>query len=488
MAANQGSRAGLITTVVVMSIVSVVAIIFAFWYGAEKRKVEADVTDLKKQYSDLISPAAFSGPEITDLKALRQDPNSGYTRDMKVWDVAVGQRDQLVKLVTGKDAGRDNSAQAALKLANDKVKALAADEKLKSSGANVIDNDLIGTLDVMADKVRGQVDTIADRDAKLAEAEKRALDAIKQKDDDIAAKDKQVETIRAEADQAIKDATEDRSKQGGVLSDIEKNRQTERQTLQDTVAKREVELKTREQQLKAAQDRIATLQAKTERFRIDPTTPAIRRGDAVISNIASKDIVYINLGRGRQIVPGMTFEVYDKNRGIPKLAENVAADEQPAGKASVEVVRVLDDASECRVTRMALGQQLMQGDIVLNVVYDPNTKYNFYVFGRFDLDRNGVATAQDTETVKRLIGQWGGNMSTKISPDTDFVVVGPEPVLPNYTPEELTDPINLKKQTDAQAELDQYLNVIQQAKDLHIPVLNQNRFLYLTGQENMVTR
>jgi hypothetical protein len=70
MAANQGSRAGLITSVVILSIVSVVAVIFAFWYAAEKRKTDQDLADLKKRYGDVITDASLNGPEVADLKAL----------------------------------------------------------------------------------------------------------------------------------------------------------------------------------------------------------------------------------------------------------------------------------------------------------------------------------------------------------------------------------------------------------------------------------
>jgi hypothetical protein len=76
------------------------------------------------------------------------------------------------------------------------------------------------------------------------------------------------------------------------------------------------------------------------------------------------------------------------------------------GKASIEVVRVGNTTSECRITRTSRGATLSEGDLIANLVYDKNTKYNFLVYGNFDLDRNGVATPQDAEVIKRLITQW----------------------------------------------------------------------------------
>ena len=65
--------------------------------------------------------------------------------------------------------------------------------------------------------------------------------------------------------------------------------------------------------------------------------------------------------------------------------------------------------------------------------------------------------------------------------DTDFVVLGKEPQLPSFSKEELDQPLNADKLAKAQAELDKYHEIIQTARDLHIPILNQNRFLYYVG-------
>ena len=59
MAANQGSRAGLITSVVILSIVSVVAVIFAFWYGAESARPTRIWSTCRKRYGNVISDNAL---------------------------------------------------------------------------------------------------------------------------------------------------------------------------------------------------------------------------------------------------------------------------------------------------------------------------------------------------------------------------------------------------------------------------------------------
>jgi len=124
----------------------------------------------------------------------------------------------------------------------------------------------------------------------------------------------------------------------------------------------------------------------------------------------------------------------------------------------------------------------------VNLVFDKNTKFNFMIYGNFDLDQNGQPSPADTEIIKRLVTQFGGKLIDKVGVDTDFVVLGKEPTLPVIPPEEKDNPLEQKRMADAQAALDAYLEVQKQATDLRIPVMNQNRFLYLVGYYNQATR
>src|SRR5262249_29709683 len=131
---------------------------------------------------------------------------------------------------------------------------------------------------------------------------------------------------------------------------------------------------------------------------------------------------------------------------------------------------------------------IVEGDLIENVVYDKNTKYNFLVFGNFDLDQNGVATPQDADVVKRLVTQWGGKLTDKVNADTDFVVLGKEPVIPQLTAEEKQNPIMAAKLAQAEADAEAYDKVKREAIELHVPILNQNRFLYFVGYYELAQR
>ena len=166
----------------------------------------------------------------------------------------------------------------------------------------------------------------------------------------------------------------------------------------------------------------------------------------------------------------------------------MTGDEQlPVGKASIEIIRVGDNSSECRIVRTEPGAVLQEGDPIENLVYDPHQKYQFDVFGNFDLANTGRPNPADTEVIKRLVAQWGGKLTDKVTPNTDFLVLGAEPVLPEFSKDDLT-PENQDKLQKAQDALDKYQEVRAEAVQLHIPIMNQNRFLYYVGYYDQAKR
>jgi hypothetical protein len=234
--------------------------------------------------------------------------------------------------------------------------------------------------------------------------------------------------------------------------------------------------------LKKAQDERDASRRKLAPYRVNPKEPVVQVADGKISRLPGGGLAYINLGAGDQVVVGMTFEVYDKYTGIPALGQDgLRESDMPIGKASIEVMRVSAGSSECRVIRKTPGQEVVEGDFVANLVLDPKTKFNFVVYGEFDLDHNGVASTQDAEVVKQLITRWGGKVQTQVNADTDFLIMGKEPVIPELSDEQKQDPVNQKNYEDAVARNNAYHDVVGKAGQYSIPVMNQNRFLYFCG-------
>jgi hypothetical protein len=137
----------------------------------------------------------------------------------------------------------------------------------------------------------------------------------------------------------------------------------------------------------------------------------------IVRAVPGSDVVYIDIGRQDRVRPGLGFEVFspegDRQSGV-------------AGKARVEVTTVLDNTSECRVTRSTPGAPIVEGDAIINIAYERNRRPKFVIRGEFDLDYNGEADVDGTEKVTALIREWGGQVVAEID-ETPLAGVGPFP-------------------------------------------------------------
>ena len=72
-------------------------------------------------------------------------------------------------------------------------------------------------------------------------------------------------------------------------------------------------------------------------------------------------------------------------------------------------------------------------------------------------------------------------VGTKLSYDVDYLVLGQEPPLPQAPPPNVVDPTAIAAYVEAQRNYETYQQLIGEARNLNIPILNQNRFLNLIG-------
>jgi hypothetical protein len=444
----QGSRAGLITAVVVLSILFVTSAIFAFYFSAENNKTAKTLDDNRKLLNQYASADAQADAGVQALLELRNDQKY---QGMSGIQIAMEQNKALTQ-------------------ANGTLGANVADltTKLKSSEAE--NQEKTKQLDEASEKLKEEIaqreKLQAEVNAKLEEQGKQLADAMAQLEGKRTESDQSVGKIQGEASRALQAAQKDTSK------------------LQKELTDREAEIAKLRQELDITKGRLPHPPKTGE--------PVIREADGKIIRVPGNDNVFINLGNGDHITPGMTFEVYDRFGGVPGLGEevdtNAVADEKnlPKGRAAIEVVRLGPGQSECRIIRQNKGQPVIEGDIIANLVYDKNTKYSFVVFGDFDLDQNGTPTPGDTEVVKRLITQWGGRLQNDVNVNTDFLVLGAEPEVP--APEENENASDISRREALQKAYEAYQDVVSKAKDLNIPILNQNRFLYYVGYYEQAQR
>jgi hypothetical protein len=256
-------------------------------------------------------------------------------------------------------------------------------------------------------------------------------------------------------------------------TDLQTEAVAARTSQSELVAQKDSEIQALRTENIAMADEIRRLQNKQ---RFEPPDPSTAVDGEIASILTEESLVYINRGREHHVIEGMTFEVFDKITGVVKNAVGDAR-----GKATIEVININPTSSVARIVRQNRGTAVVAGDLIVNAVYDPNTTFKFVVFGEFDLDRSGTPSLGDRRRVETMITEWGGALAEELTYDTDFLVLGQEPKLPDPLDPSILDPVRIEQNAAEMRRYKTYNDLIAQAKELKIPVLNQNRFLILVG-------
>ena len=487
---QQGSRAGLVTALVTFVILFVVAAVFAFNNFGKLKQAETNLAAQKLLYNGYLNDSTIQAPPVQALVAAKaeQPPHFGIVNSPAetALDVAVKQTAGLAGLIGGA-----TSDQPAGVVADAVAAELKKDQaSLKAAGVNVdlSAGGLVGALTRLTNATVASKREVATLTAEKADADRQVATLTDTVAKTNAEKDKAAQAqqqVAADAQAATQKSLDDNA---AALKQIQDNTAAAAKAGTDATATAMGQVAAKDVQITALGRQISTLQERLGARRADVTNAAVRVADGQLIRVPGNGVCYINLGYGTGVTNGLTFEVYDKVTGVPPIPPNVTGDEQlPVGKASIEIIHVGDNSSECRIVQTEPGAVLTEGDLIANLVYDAHQKYEFNVFGNFDLAATGRPNPADTEVVKRLVTQWGGKLTDKVNNDTDFLVLGAEPVLPEFAKDDLT-PENQDKLQKAQEALDKYQEVRQAAVQNHIPILNQNRFLYYVGYYDQAKR
>jgi len=175
------------------------------------------------------------------------------------------------------------------------------------------------------------------------------------------------------------------------------------------------------------QDQLRRLRQEGAADRVNPLSEeSLVDGTVQAINPADREVV-LSIGRTQKVILGMTFAVYSDATDI---RPNALTGNYPAGKATIEVVRVEDGFSRARVITESRGNPIVRGDVIANAVYDPSKTYKFVVYGLFDMNRDGIKSKYESDDVAAMIRTWGGQIVTDLEGDLDFVVLGERPTLP----------------------------------------------------------
>lgn len=198
----------------------------------------------------------------------------------------------------------------------------------------------------------------------------------------------------------------------------------------------------------------------------------------VIGSSAGEGTVTLSIGRKDRVVLGLPFTVYAQGTSIKP---DDKTGEYPLGKATVEVIRIDEESSVARVLREQKGNPVLRGDIIANPIYDPAKKYKFMVYGNFDPQNFGTPTAAGAGEVRAWIKEWGGTVVDELAGDVDFVVLGSRPALPPE-PSSSAPLESINFFIAQQRQVRRYEELLKQAGETSIPILNENRLRTLLGR------
>lgn len=423
------------------------------------------ITDFQKTVMD-------TEKKIEDLASTKEVRSIGTTLGSKlprktVLGSLLTRYDELAAMILG-TVPEDTSAEAKLELAKQAQKRVLG-EMPEIIGSDVNSTGLIRALEL----VKGKLDESQSRQAAVTEQLndlEKVLDEEKkaelEKENEMSAT---IKRLGADANTAtssyesLKAAMQQSSDQqvAAVTTKLDQADQNLKRTQQELLAS-QAKLKTAESRMNALQQQVESITPKPENM-----SAALKPAGSITSVDDAAQTVIINLGSDDHVYRGLTFAVYNKGLPIPRDGK---------GKADIELFDIRKNVSVARITKSDKRDPVMAGDVIANLIWNAKARREFVVAGDFTF-------GEGAESIKDLIRKWGGVVADKISISTNYIVLGTGPKVPaKPTIEEIAADPRAKDKYDAAAEkLDEYNNVISEAKTFSIPVFDQERFLDFIG-------
>ncbi|MBI1337925.1 MAG: hypothetical protein GC164_13325 [Phycisphaera sp.] len=449
------SGAGLAVALVIVSFGFVLSLLFAIIFYNQSKDAQANVEEAQKKLAVFIRDSDRTDPQVSAFTEQAQKENISVVRAI------INEMQSYARLVSP-----------------DPLNAESLQQRLISAGFQTQANPapILSVLNVQRQTITEQTDEIARLKGELTQVNSQ-LDAARSEVSGIQQTYQNSQTQNlTKIDQL---STEFQAYQGKADSSAK----SLEQRLQEVQAKAGTDIA----DLQTRIDQLVSEKAELQRKIDDLTNPGGDSSATIIDTSLIPDgkilnvsgntqMVFIDLGAKDHVLLGMTFEVYDRATGIVR-------DEfgDLRGKATIEITRIEENSSLCRVVRKSRNAVIVEGDVIGNVVYDRNATLKFHIFGDFDLDNTGAPTLRDRDRVVAMVTDWGGQVMDKLSYDTDFLVLGKEPTQPDALSKDEIDPVKIAEHEAAQRRFDQYQQLINEARRLKIPILNQNRFLSMVG-------
>jgi hypothetical protein len=303
----QGSKGGLLAAVVVFTILFVTATIFAIYFGVDDNK-KTDLLDQANEKTRLI----YSGADVVSPPYVAISKN--LPRGRTVMQVAFANSQALAEMISGKNTANQTDPTAAA----ERARAALTDASDRLKTLNLTPNmDLVSVVN----KLTEYADYLQHENTNLRMAQSDAAgDAAKQ----ITLLQTEVTKAQQDVSDAnkVKDAALDAQQK--AENDYQLKAKDMQMAMDGQYQKMNAELQQAQQLQQNTAKSLATEQmseseliAKLNKRRVNPIDPMLRQPDGTITSVASEDVVYISLGAGDHIVPGITFEFTAGAMGFP---------------------------------------------------------------------------------------------------------------------------------------------------------------------------
>src|SRR5450432_2228267 len=309
--AVSSQRSGsLVLWLVVGWILCITSLILGIYFYVDADRVSKQSKQQTLQYNEVIAPEMLKSDDLDKLRTAKNDPNSNFG-GMRLLDVALAQKGQLAKLISGSDDDATATGAAAHAIAN-----------AKAVGAKSATDSLTAVVDALITEVHS-LTTEAENNKKDSDESKQKLaQTVEATQAQIESLTKTMDGLRAEKDGALLQVQEISEKQSKGFESTAADLQKQLQGAQDQINQVNTQNATLGSQVKKLETELDKTRQKLNDIRIDPT------------------------------------------KSVTQQVDPTNDDNLPVGKASIEVIRVGATTSECRITRLSLGAALSEGDLV----------------------------------------------------------------------------------------------------------------------------
>lgn len=382
------------------------------------------------------------------------------------------ERAAAIKLIAGEqtDAQQPELA-AAEQLVTNTLDRIAKEQRVADASLYTTDTDLKTVVDRLYDEYLRAADALKAARAENDELKQRELARLEERAEeqrsyaDAAANlSRRVESIQQDYNVSVGERQSHIDELNTEITQLREQAESELNQATQQIAKLD------DQVLKLGRILVDVREKQAKVFEQDPTALIRDMDGKVIEAVPAAGIAYVNLGRKDRVVVGLTFEVYPPTGRI---------NADGSGKGTLEVISVGPDTAECRITRSDVGDPIIPGDLINNIVFDRRQTMRFVVIGGFDINGDNVADAGGDEVMAALIQDWGGAVSSEVDATSNFVVIGAAPIAPMSDEDASAD--DSVRIEDQQALVDRYQQVREEAIRLAVPLLTQTQFMNLMG-------